>query len=167
MMNIDGAKICEKIINKYAMKKVVDMVFANNGDGSIIFIDQGSEVLDHHCMMIELILHGLDFFDSKIKLFDIDSFDHPVVNFIKNKIMKLNVEIILENISCPKNPHEYYCQIVPKPPDHVCCESYWCVLSYRMIKNKKPMIANLNLDNYSSFFKTKNGKFISIKFKYI
>ncbi|AGF85402.1 hypothetical protein QJ854_gp380 [Moumouvirus goulette] len=135
-----------------------------------ILLDESMDIQDLFCMLIELVLHGINILtQSNSTIFDLNSEDDSIIDIIKKYIsslgFKLHLVKQLENdINIVRDNPNYYCEILPKPPKYLCFPG-WYVLNYRILStiNKNDYT---KLENLKSIFRTNNKDIYEFYFKY-
>jgi len=158
---------------------LADIVFSKskrNLDQNLtgILVDETMETADIFCMLLELILHGINILsDGKNTFFDIDESTDDIIYTIKYYLRSLGFDMEFheffteeENITLYRERVDYYYEIVPKPPPYLCTNE-WIVLSYRMINNANfTFDHNTTLDMFHAFYITNQKQIFTISFKY-
>ena len=167
-----------------SVKQFAEILFRKKGsnltyDLSGILFDETMEVADVFCVLVELVLYGLDIItNSASDIFALEESGNEIVNLIRSYLKSTGFDIIIkeeflddspemqENINLYRDRTDYYCQIVKKPPPFLCFEG-WYVLNYRLINNRKYIFNNSTpLDNFKAFFITNSKKIFTVNFKY-
>lgn len=129
-----------------SIRQIAVFLFSKTADNLDInltdfLIGDSMEFLDIFCMIIELLLHGIDILtESKHNLFDLKSSTDDMVYNVRSYLISSGYDLIINEIQMEspvlyRDRNDYYCEIVPKPPIAF-CQNDWCVLNYRMIVNK-------------------------------
>lgn len=144
-------------------------------DLSGVLVDDEMETTDIFCMLVELVLYGLDILsDGKYTIFDLNESTDDVVYTIKHYLKSAGLDMIIQEHICEDNENpslfrdrtDYFCEILPKPPRYLCHKG-WYVLNYRIIDNKKNnLIAITPLEKFRAFFISKQKKIFLVNFKY-
>lgn len=149
-------------------------------DLSGILIDETMESVDIFCMLIELVLYGLNVLarntdanmGTDLTIFDlVESSDRivDVINcYLKSCGFKINIneQITDDDAVLYRDKDDYYCEIVEKPPSYLCHEG-WYVMNYRLINNSKFKFMSITpLHKFVAFFISKQNKIFTIKFGY-
>lgn len=146
-----------------------------NQDLTGIIFDDGHDVVEIFCMLVELVLYGIDILtDKKNNIFDLQELDDNIIDILKGYlksagfILKVDQEIIDEDdLNLYRDRDDYFCQIVKRPPEFLCVAG-WYVLNYRLIENKKYHYNSLTvLENFKAFFITRQNKIFTFYFKTI
>ena len=158
---------CVKIFANILFSKPVNDL---SKDLTGIVIDESMEIIDCFCMLIELVLYGINILtNGQNEIFDlVDVFD-PMVDLIKKYIKSMGFDLILreelffdkDEIYLYRDRDDYYCQVTNRPPELLCYDS-WYVLNYKLITNKKfSFDQNSSLDIFKAFFISSSIKFNS------
>ncbi len=142
-------------------------------DLSGILIDNNMDTADIFCMLVELILFGLDILTkSKYTVFDLEDSTDEIVYKIKRYLkssgfdMEVHEYLMDDNIILYRDRDDYYCEIVPKLPSFLCYDG-WYILNYHLINNKRFVFTcTTTLDKFKAFFITKQNKIFNITFRY-
>ena len=159
-----------------SVKELATILFkkSNNGldkDLTGILLDDQMETADIFCMVLELVLYGLDIItNGEADIFQLQESTDDMVFMIKRYLksagfnMEIHEELFVDDIDLYRDRTDYYCQIVRRPPELLCVNG-WYVLNYRMIENKKHIINKIDpLPNYRAFFIASNKKIFVINF---
>jgi len=138
-----------------------------------MLVDDTMEIADIFCMLLELVLYGLNILSSGgYTIFDLDNPFNDIIYTIKSYLKSCGFDLDLkevyfdENIELYRDQNNYYCEIVPKPPSYL-CQNDWCVLNYRLINNATFKFASTTpLEKFSTFFISKQKKIFTINFKF-
>ena len=134
--------------------------------------DGTMEIADVFCMLLELVLYGLDILSNKKSdIFMLKESTDDIIYLIKNYLRPLgftmHVEEILidiENINLFRDASDYYCEINKRPPPFLCFPG-WYILDYRFILNKKfTYDTNTKLDTFSAKFLNKEKRLFKVHF---
>lgn len=162
-----------------SIKRFAEILFIKstknlNQDLSGILIDETMETVDIFCMLIELVLYGLDILtESQYTIFDlVESYDdivYTIRSYLKSAGFDVQINEILmddDTILYRDNPN-YYCEIVSKPL--LClCDKGWYVLNYQMIENMKFNFSRItSIETFKAFFISKQNKIFTVNFKYL
>lgn len=142
-------------------------------DLSGILIEESMEVADVFCMLLELVLYGLDILtNSEREIHSIRDFTEEILDEINMYIksigfkMEFKEDFIDGELCLYRDRTDYYCEILQKPPFFLCYAG-WYVLNYRLLVNKNFVY---NSTTPLRFFKALllNGqKIFTINFKYL
>lgn len=163
-----------------SIKKFAEILFSKNekdlgNDISALILEEDMEGVDLFCMLIELVLYGLDILtEGSATIFNIkDEFDE-MIDVIR-KYLKKNIGIDMElkeefvepdEINLYRDKDNYYCQITQKPPPFLCYPG-WYIMDYRFLTNQKFIFnSGTALNNFEAFFISKRRIF-TIKFKFL
>lgn len=131
-----------------------------------LIIDDSMDIVDVFCMLVELVLYGLDILTSNC-IFDlIDSSDN-IVDIIDTYLKSVGFTMTLIQSEYDYNycdSTDYYCEILPKPPAYLCYPG-WYVLTYRIRYNDRSDIANPHLSMYKAIF-VANKQLFTIHFDF-
>lgn len=139
-----------------------------------LLIDDTMETADIFCMLMELMLFGLDILtDGKYVFFDLISSCDDIIYTLKNYLKSAGFDIKIHEICVAEDEiclyrdrDDYYCEMVPKPPPYL-CHPGWYVLSYRLIDNDKfEFTKTTSLEKFKAFFISKQNRIFTITFKY-
>lgn len=137
-------------------------------DLSGILLDDSMDSLDLFCMLIELLLNGIDIVFEGKTIFDLED-----ITQVASKINPYLKSAGFELAVCPvefdeselfRDTNNYYYEILPKPPKEYCKEE-WCVLNNRIRQNKN--FNQMPIDNFENFniFFIHNSRVYTVKFK--
>ncbi len=140
-----------------------------------IFIDDNMENADIFCMLVEMVLYGLNILSrGDYTIFDLSEPDDDIIFTIKSYLnsmgfdMRIDQDFVddIDNTTCLyRDRKDYYCEIVNKPPKYLCPSQDWYVLNYRMILNKKfNFFTTTPLDVFRLFFISKENKIFVLSF---
>lgn len=154
--------------------------FDNNIYG--IMLESESNGDDIFCMLIELVLFGLDILNGGIAtIFDLVNADDAedaectselacIINimniYLKNIGYKMNMSPYNEqNARSYRDKDDWFCEIVKKPSKYFCYDSDWCILNYRiMCNNRFKYSLNTFICDYSAIFMTTGGCIYKVSF---
>lgn len=145
-----------------------------NQNLSGILVDETMQSADIFCMLVELILYGINILTSeKTTIFGLDESTSDIVYTIKSYLKSTGFDMIVSEDFVENNEvylyrdhTDYYCEIVKKPPKNFCYPG-WYVLVYRLINNNKFKFANITpLEKFKAFFISDNKKIFTISFMY-
>lgn len=146
-----------------------------NEDLSGILIDETMEVADVFCMLVELVLHGLDILTNSVnQIFDLKESTDDIIYVIKQYLKSSGFDLEVhedfmeldQSINLYRDRSDYYCQITARPPEFLCYPG-WYVLNYRLIDNPKfDFDDNTPLDKFRAFFISKQKKIFVFNFKF-
>ena len=147
-----------------------------NYDLSGAIFDESMDVADVFCMLVELVLYGLDILSKgKTTIFNFEDSLDDIIYTIKSYLKSIGFDMIVINRESNDNNNifsyhdsEYlFCEIVPKPPVYLCYDG-WYVLNYCMINNNKFNYSKTTpLDTFKAFFVADNKQIFTISFKFV
>lgn len=129
-------------------------------------IEKNMNTDDLFCLLVEIVLWGVS--DKGINIFDLNDVANEVVSLIKKYMNSCGiiinlVEDVVEYDPCLYSDRkDYYCQILPMPPKHLCWEG-WYIGEYKLITNKYIEFEN-DLSKYKAFFISDTGKIFVMSF---
>jgi hypothetical protein len=144
------------------MKELAEILFSknvNNLDNSRVLLEYGSDVADIFCMIIDLILNGIQILSgNKYTLFDLDDLNDEIVIVMKKYIQSIGFILDLhQDIQC----QDFYIELFPKQcPDVI---NSWHDI-YGVMFNKNFQHHN-KLENYKLMFVSKSCKIYYISFR--
>lgn len=139
-----------------------------------LLIDENMDTADIFCMILELIIYGLNILtNNETSLFDITDATDDIIYTIKSYLKSTGFDMEFHEIVAQdddptlyRDKTDYYYEIVPKPQYIV--PSGWYVLNYRIIHNNKFIISkNMQLRDYKAFLISKSRQIFTISFKNI
>lgn len=134
--------------------------------------DGSMEVADIFCMLLELVLYGLDILsEKKADIFMLEESTDDIIYLIKNYLKSIGFTIKVEeifmdteNINLFRDASDHYCEINKKPPPFLCFPG-WYILDYRFILNKKfTYDATTNLNTFNAKFLNKEKRLFKVWF---
>lgn len=143
-------------------------------DLSGILMDDTMVIADVFCMLVEIILYGLNVLtDKTATLFDwTDSTNdriYSIKHYLRSTGLDMDVyeEIVdIDKINLYRDRSDYYCEIVKRPPPFL-CHPGWYVLNYRLINNRKFIYdEHTPLELFRAFFISTDKKIFRINFKF-
>lgn len=144
-------------------------------DLSGILFDETMEIADVFCMLVEVVLYGVNILSGgQNTIFDLtadatDTTISTLKSYLKSTGFNMDVrEEISEDddVILYRDKADYYCEIVPKPPAYMCSDP-WCVLDYRMIGNRNFVVTPMvPLENFKLFFITRQKKIFVVNFSF-
>ncbi|AGC01887.1 hypothetical protein H012_gp576 [Acanthamoeba polyphaga moumouvirus] len=135
-----------------------------------ILLDDSMDIQDLFCMLVELVLHGLNILTKgNNTVFHLNNEDDSIIDIIKKYISSLGFKLYLlkkleNDINIVRDNPDYYCEILPKPPKYLCFPG-WYVLNYRILATINQNNIQ-NLENLKAIFKTNNNEIYEFYFKY-
>lgn len=158
----------------FEFSKILFSKYKNNLDidFSGILTDEYMQTVDIFCMIIELILYGIDFLSNKqIMIFDLESTDDLFYD-LKKYLQSCGFDFKVSETFFDKKPilyretNNYFIEILPCPSKFLRVTG-WYLLNYRLIENNKiKNHATLKLKDYKAFYINKNNKIITIEINY-
>nr|WBF70843.1 hypothetical protein [Megavirus caiporensis] len=136
-----------------------------------LLIDDCMDIQDLFCMLVELVLHGLDILtENKHNVFDLQNEDDNIIDIIQKYLKSLGFKftirkIINNGIDDIRDISNYYCEILPKPPVYLCFPG-WYVLNYRIIYAEK-CIVHATIDQYRAIFMTNKKEIFEFGFSFL
>ena len=148
-----------------------------NYDLSGAIFDESMDVADVFCMLVELVLYGLNILsDGKTTIFNFEDSLDDIIYTIKSYLKSIGFDMIVVNHESNENDNDIFsyrdrddlfCEIVPKPPIYLCYTG-WYVLNYRMINNNKFKYSKITpLNTFKAFFISNNKQIFTINFKFV
>lgn len=137
-----------------------------------ILFDDETESVDLFCIMLELLLYGLNIItNDKANIFMLEETTEDIVYILKNYFRCIGMSFTVTNLDLDpdtfRDTGEYYCEIVPKPIRMLCDPKDWYILKYRMILNNRCQYnMNTKLDYFKAYFLNNNDKVFSIHFSF-
>lgn len=136
-----------------------------------LLVDESMDTADIFCMLLELVLYGMDILTDGKTFFDIQASTDDIIYTIKYYLRSVGFDMEVheiftddEDLTLYRDRDDYYCEVLAKPTSFL--GNGWYVLSYIIIYNNKFVIQDVNnLLNYKAFFITNNTIF-TINFKY-
>lgn len=123
---------------------------------SPLLLEESMESADIFCMLVELVLRGLNILGN-FKIFDLDGTTNELVSILRSYLQSAGFDMVI--IEADVEPSEWYCQIVPNG------SSEWKVLDYNLILNRTFWCdKSTQLENFQTFFVGNNHKIFVIKF---
>lgn len=141
-----------------------------NDDLSGLLFEEGMEIADLFCMLLELMLYGFDKFDRNLFELDdqCDDFIYDIKKYLKSIGFDMSVDEVfhfLDNVNLYSDRDDYYCQITPKPHVFFSTDD-WKISNYRFITNNQYRCGDVLKDYYAYFIST-DKKIFSIRFMFI
>lgn len=138
-----------------------------------ILISEDMDTADIFCMLIELVLYGLDILtNGETNIFDIPESTDDLFYTIKYYLKSTGFDMEVHEIYIGDDPTlyrdrtDYFCEILPKP--FFLTPNGWYVLNYRIIYNKYFSPEDVTkLEHFKAFLITKNKQIFTICFKYL
>ncbi|AYV85288.1 MAG: hypothetical protein Satyrvirus9_14 [Satyrvirus sp.] len=165
-----------------SIKKLAEILFnksINSLDYNLsgILVEDGMNVADIFCMLIELVLYGLDILTkSKNTIFDLKESTEDIVYIIKTYLKSAGFDMVVkqdfvdDGDDCTDDPctyrkkDNYYCEIIQKSP---LLHEGWNILDYSFLCNNKfKYNSTTNLENFKTFFISNKNKIFIINFRY-
>lgn len=121
-----------------SIKLFSDILFSKtinelNTNKCSLLLDSTMNVEDMCCMLIELILYGLDILSQGMyNIFDLDNVDNDVFILLNNYLKNVGYEMKIEKISTTLNFENYYCLIRKK---YNYDNNKWTLMNYTFINN--------------------------------
>lgn len=145
-------------------KKIDDL----GGHLSGLLFDDGIELLDAFCMLLEIVLYGFDKFDKNIFELDdqCDDFIYDIKKYLRSMGFDMSIDEVfhfLDNVNLFADKNDYYCQITPKPHPFFCTND-WFVSNHRLVINRNFVSTDTSLNQYYAYFVSKSKKIFSIRF---
>lgn len=137
-----------------------------------ILIDESTETIDIFCILLELVLYGLDILtNGQADIFDLKDQTDDIIYKIKSYLKTANFDMSIEeeivdpnDVALYRDDIRFYCEVVPKPPLYFCAKS-WCVLNYRLIINRNfKFTDDTPVTVFKAFFISKDKKVFTINF---
>ncbi|MEM0354153.1 MAG: hypothetical protein QXW79_01090 [Thermoplasmata archaeon] len=137
-----------------------------------ILLDEEMETSDIFCMLVELVLYGLDILTGgRDQIFSLNDPTDDGVYLIKSYLKSAGFDMnIQEDIFCNRNSlqnssNDYYCEIINETSS---CNEDWHVLNYRIrINGQFRFTKNTPLEKFGALFTSSNNKKFIVKFKYV
>ena len=164
--------------NNKTIKKLAKILFGkykNSLDQKLtrLLFDDGMEIADLFCMLIELLVYGFDILAKK-NIMDIEECTDDIIYTIKYYFISAGFDLYVsedfimntDDITLYRDRNDYYCEILAKPPQYLCLKG-WYVLNNRLIDNKQFRInMTTPLEHFKAFFISKQKRIFTIKFKF-
>jgi hypothetical protein len=161
-----------------SVKIFAEILFNKNRDNltddlSGILIDESMENADIFCMLLELVLCGVDRLTHQTaNILDLtdqtDELVYDVKAYFKSIGFNIKIKeqfIELDQINLYRDRDDYYCQITSRPPPFL-CHPGWYVLNYRLINNPKFKFDQTTpIENFKAFFISKSKQVFVIGFE--
>lgn len=137
-----------------------------------MLLDDDLEPVDIFCIILELVLHGLDILSKgENTIFDLTDTNSCIVNTIDSYLqhigfkIKVREEFFLENPVLYRDKNTFYCEILPMPPQQFCSKG-WYVLNYRLVDNNLFVFhKNTLINHFKAFFISNSNKIYTINFE--
>ena len=155
-------------INEFAMILFSKSPAKLDQDQCRIFSDD-MNVADLFCMLIELVLYGVDILTNKsADIFSLKTSTDDIIYTIKAYLKSSGFDMMVseefsEEVNLYRDRTDYFCQITKRPPVFL-CHSNWSLLNYQIIENRRFSLSS-QLTDYSVFFISSEKKIFLIKFK--
>nr|QZX43195.1 hypothetical protein [Mimivirus sp.] len=136
-----------------------------------LLIDDCMDIQDLFCMLVELVLHGLDILtENKYNVFDLQNEDDNIIDIIQKYLKSLGFKFTIcknidNDINAIREISGYYCEILPKPPSYLCFPG-WYILNYRIIYAEK-CIVHTSIDQYRAIFMTNKKEIFEFSFSFV
>jgi hypothetical protein len=142
-----------------------------------LFIDESMDVADIFCLLVELVLYGLDILSNgKNTIFSIEDSTDDIIYTIKSYLKSTGFDMIIHqefididndnDTNLYRDRDDFFCEILPKPPSYLCAKG-WYILNYRIINNKKFVFTKITpLNNFKAFFISNTNKIFTMNFKF-
>lgn len=184
---IESQKSAHVDIAKYvnnpndSIKVLAEVLFSKSEDKlkdnlTGILMDEGTEVADVFCMLLELFLYGYGILvEEKYTIFDlVDSTDDLIFSirsYLKSCGFTIKVDEVFDedlNINLYRDRDDYYCQITEKPPDFLnFLADPWNILDYRLILNRKfNFDIRTPISTFRAFFINKQKSIFIVSFDF-
>lgn len=165
------------------IEKLANIIFDKNGNISNnkiteLLFDEQMDSADIFSLLIELILYGLYIVSNgEYTIFDLECDDNKIIDILNKGLNTIGFNMIINeerdilaygSDSCLyRDRNDYYCEIVPKPPNIFCFLNDWIIMDYRIIHNKNFYLSrDTNINNLNVFFISKQNKIFLINFTY-
>lgn len=156
-----------------AVKLLAEALFSKK-DLTGILLDEGMEIVDLFCMLIELVLYGLQILtNGQADIFVLSDSTDEMISKLNTHLnaaglsMEVHEDFFDDNLNLYRDKDDYYCQITQKPPPFLCYPG-WYILNYRLIENKKYSFdRSTPLKEFRAFFISNNKKIFMINFNYL
>lgn len=127
---------------------------------------------DYFCILIEVMLYGVEILSRRksLRIFDLTSTDNALVYNIKSYFQSIGIVAKIDAIEFDepnalyRDRDDYYCEIVPKPPNYLMLDG-WYVGENRLVINRNIDINNLTFQQHYAFF-IANDVLYKIQFDY-
>ncbi|MEM3062414.1 MAG: hypothetical protein QW303_02560 [Nitrososphaerota archaeon] len=137
-----------------------------------ILLDERMETADIFCMLVELVLYGLDILsDGRDQIFSLNEPSDDGVCLIKAYLRSAGFDIeIREDIFSDKsisqnNRDDYYCEIIGESSSS---REEWHILRYRIrVNDRFRFTKNTPLEKFGALFTSSNNKIFIVNFKYV
>lgn len=136
---------------------------------SRIIPSEGMDIQDLFCMLIEILLYGIDMkTGGEYTLMDMDDSSTEIIDKISEYFKSIGFKISMEkkdnmDISEYRNTDDYYCEITDLPISLIGKNS-WCVLRYMIIYNHMCNIEK-DINKMKTLFVTSDKKIYTIQFE--
>lgn len=149
-------------------KKVDDL----NHDLMGIILDESMEIADFFCMLVELVLYGLNILtNGNASIFDLEDPYSELVEILRSYLKSIGItmhikeEFVDNEKTIYRKKNNYYCEIIPKssvPSNH----QGWYVLEYLLTCNPNfKYTQGTKLEAFNAFFVTNKNRLFIVNFK--
>lgn len=142
-------------------------IFCNNDCYNYVGIecDDSMEIADTFCMLVEILLHGVNILSHNTKkIFDIDDNDLDLMTKIKSKFINTQFKINFEIADSDKK--DYYIKIINQQQE-LDDPQKWYVSGHELIYNNNfELEKNTRLDDYYVVFETSDSLFYYVNFSF-
>lgn len=148
----------------------------NNLDQNLTgtLIEEGMDILDLFCALVELVLYGYDILTGN-NILDLEECADDIIYTIKTYLRSCGFDVdfnedfvgdVTNDACLYRDRTDYYCEILPKPPSYLCWKG-WYVLDYRLIYNENFSVKSTTpLECFKAFFISHQKRIFVMKFKY-
>ena len=94
---------------------------------SYLILDEDMDVDDLFCMLIEILIYGIEILYGELDIFQLESDDHPVVQKLALYFLSCGFRLIVET---SEDNLYYFCEIFPANR-----EASWKIGNYALVEN--------------------------------